>query len=352
MKKIFIVLSILTLISEIYGQSYKRKYFNAFPGFNEIISTYYGAHNKELYSSGQWISFEKRVDGWYVVFNDYDTSKSSRKEKIWDAKRKKYTFPLNSEISEKDSAMIAEKRRSLLDMAAYLWPVYGYPKAYDDVIEMLGVIDYEKLNAYELEGLARAYEKKVKIECLGQNSYEYKAEDIQAYESTFNPQVLDSAKINSAVGNVMKALEIYKFMAEKFPEYFSIVGSMQTKMSGSAMSFYLDFRTLQQDEVAQKFLEKVDFSEAMIEVAKNYLKSCPENAVLITYGDNDTYPLLYIQEKLNYRTDIIILNRNLLYLPRYIYYVTNLLAEKNRLDITLAIENYAFGKNDFILLDK
>jgi len=50
---------------------------------------------------------------------------------------------------------------------------------------------------------------------------------------------------------------------------------------------------------------------------KNYLNSCDKNAILFTYGDNDTYQLWYVQEKLGYRKDIIVINNSLLGLPVY-----------------------------------
>jgi len=46
--------------------------------------------------------------------------------------------------------------------------------------------------------------------------------------------------------------------------------------------------------------------------AYNVLSSCDSNAILLTYGDNDTYPLWYLQEVEGYRTDIRIINYNLL----------------------------------------
>ncbi|RQO29789.1 DUF2723 domain-containing protein [Taibaiella sp. KBW10] len=46
--------------------------------------------------------------------------------------------------------------------------------------------------------------------------------------------------------------------------------------------------------------------------ARNMLANCDKDAILITNGDNETYPLWYIQEVEGYRTDVRIFNYNLL----------------------------------------
>jgi hypothetical protein len=54
------------------------------------------------------------------------------------------------------------------------------------------------------------------------------------------------------------------------------------------------------------------------DLAKDYLESCAMNAILFSFGDNDTYPLWYAQEVENIRPDIRVINYSLLGIDWYI----------------------------------
>lgn len=67
--------------------------------------------------------------------------------------------------------------------------------------------------------------------------------------------------------------------------------------------------------------------------AKNYLESCAPNAILFTFGDNDTYPLWYVQEVEKVRPDIRIINTSLLGIDWYINQLRYKINKSDSMDV-------------------
>jgi hypothetical protein len=71
------------------------------------------------------------------------------------------------------------------------------------------------------------------------------------------------------------------------------------------------------EEVFKTIFEQKLISQPLQDYGYNMLIGLPQGAVLITGGDNDTFPPLSLQEGMNLRKDVIIINRSLLNLPAY-----------------------------------
>jgi hypothetical protein len=74
------------------------------------------------------------------------------------------------------------------------------------------------------------------------------------------------------------------------------------------------------------------------DLGNNYLESTPKDAILLTFGDNDTYPLWYAQEVENIRPDLRVINYSLLGTDWYINQLRYKLNESAPADIIFTAE--------------
>jgi len=84
-------------------------------------------------------------------------------------------------------------------------------------------------------------------------------------------------------------------------------------------------------------------------MAKMYLDSVDENAILFTIGDNDTFALWYAQQIERYRTDVRIVNTSLFATDWYIDQMKRKAWESDPIPSQLKHDQYRPGTNDFVM---
>jgi hypothetical protein len=107
----------------------------------------------------------------------------------------------------------------------------------------------------------------------------------------------------------MGVIAIYEFLATKIKLNPTMAGGLATVLALSA-PVIMGFQNFDDHSRRGHYASR--------DYAANFLNSCKPNAIIFTYGDNDTYPLWYSQEVEGIRTDVRVVNLSLIAVDWYI----------------------------------
>jgi hypothetical protein len=102
--------------------------------------------------------------------------------------------------------------------------------------------------------------------------------------------------------------------------------------------------------MAQQVWDDHDRSEKTTapDMARNYLESCAPNAIIFSFGDNDTYPLWYAQEVEGVRPDIRVINNSLLGIDWYINQLRYKINDADSVDVIWSPEQIEGGNREYL----
>ncbi|RKZ07891.1 hypothetical protein DRQ05_02415 [bacterium] len=111
-------------------------------------------------------------------------------------------------------------------------------------------------------------------------------------------------------GDGNQALKLLKHCKEVAPDY-------ENGLTMLAAVYMRRGELANADEVLKTIFEQNTIPQPLLDYAYNMLIGLPNGAVLITNGDNDTFPPLALQAGMGLRKDVAVINRSLLSLKSY-----------------------------------
>jgi len=88
------------------------------------------------------------------------------------------------------------------------------------------------------------------------------------------------------------------------------------------------------------------------DIGANYLNSCAPNSILFTYGDNDSFPVWYVQDVEGVRRDIRVANLSYFQAGWYIEMMRQKAYDSDPMPLTLTPDKYIEGVRDQLLINK
>lgn len=287
------------------------KSLDAFPSFEKISQWFFMQYRPT--KEDNIIRFAKDPRGWYV----YEIKPSEpgfiyNKQQIWSLEKLAYRRTNYRPVEDQQKAMqnMQKNVQPRMSRLYKIHPFYGYNGWDRDVVFNMG--DYQGLPDTLLYGLARAYSNLALSAIRHQYEYTTSEHKPAGYEK------ISEKRLTIFTENIDKAIDTYKQLQKQNPDFETIVGPVSLKFNNEMMFAWQTLLSVQEPELAEKYLHQVDYDDFTLAIANNYLQSVSPNGILFTFGDNDTYPLWFLQHKKQLRTDINVINISLLNTAWYV----------------------------------
>lgn len=313
--RIFSIILFITIVAGtahanvIPEKEFVRRYY---PRLEQVLThvskTIYGYCDACMYG------IAKMPEGYYLTIEALENNPNRELKyiQVWDRNTVDFVeFDVSEFQSEERLFDVPEEFRALYNQAEYydFYLYYGYKNWTNDSRELINKSIVK--SAEDLEILARA----AAVEAV---AYIRPGMTGDAFDFSINLEDKGFGKTSNVQREGFErkseeALKYWKKIKATYPDHEPlIIKDLDLKIGNEYMHFYLLAESIGEDRIANTFFKNAYFNQAWIQYAKNMLNACEKDGILFTAGDSDTYPLMYVQDKLGYRTDVIIINTSLL----------------------------------------
>jgi hypothetical protein len=296
------------------------------PSMREMVTHFFTNYSYD--DQEGYLRFQRKKQGWYVSLERYDNmGHYSNDALLWSKERNNFLdidYPkANDDTTGRHAAIEKFFRRIEWDFTEYGFEralYYGYPGWDWDIINE--PIDAATASDTLLESMGRGYSSYASGFVTDQFGDHFINNDsdrvlLKATDS------ISKSRLNKLISYDLKSIEYYTKLKKRNPQYLTKVGNIAIKTANEYM-FLSYWLTLAGDSLrAREYVQKAAYPDSMLVLSRRYLQSLPKNSILITGGDNDTYPVWYVQVIEHFRSDVTVLNYNLLALRRQLLWLDN-----------------------------
>lgn len=288
------------------------------PKASEVVTRFYQTYDMTFMEYFH-VGFEKKNGDWFIVTQRIVGDKLYPIDRMLFYDGKSGSFKeLSLDKNQPEKEIRLDEHMDEYTLTNYdIQPFYGYQAWYKDVINYL-----EKkpaLTDWELNALGRAYSTYASGMVSNQLG---DTPEQDTWKLEFNQNCLSTEQIKSFNSMIGKAQQCFKKLAERNPGFETRVGSIGLKYANEVMVQYTILLAYAREEALKMKFPDDLYPEDFLEERKNLLNDCPLNSIYVSEGDNDFYPLHYLQQVKNFRRDVHVINYSLLALDRYIYQAT------------------------------
>lgn len=296
----------------------------ALPAYLDVVKHFFTLYGHESDPSQQ-LGFAKKKDGWHVVLiNRYQQDSVTEDQLFYAASTKSY-LKLQG-FGEPAAGYIYYQVQQFIDGGGTDYMPYGFDRCryygYNGWDADM-IADFGKTTGLSdtlLEGLARAYSVYASRYLWYQYGGSTLSNDVlqQPLKSLELPS---EQRVKMVKTYLDTAINLYNQLYQQNPAYATTVGNIGLKCFNESYHAVMQLRLCNRENDAQAALKRCHLLKDDSIAARNYLNGVAQDAIIFTFGDNDTYPLLYLQERYLIRPDVSIINVNLLGLPAYLQYL-------------------------------